>query len=145
MPQIIFSYSKNQFEKEKLPVNYDASAIDTLGYKLLEMAPTYPAYNLSGTSAGYIFYDITILDLPTVSFDTELGYIYFSNSANNANSIQFTVSVLNAVTPGILTGSTSGITYNFSITGGTGIYTSIKGTVQIIAFTNGIRNVTINY
>lgn len=140
LPSGSYYYDRNQLTNFK-SVNYDNEIVSSLAYKKFQQTQLYSDASLT-VYAGSIFYDISVLDLPgsvNTSYDSELGTIFFLPDSSN-NTITFTVSLFNPNTASFLDVGT----YDFPITGGSGIYLSAVGHVHVVVNTSGLRTLTFS-
>ena len=128
---LYYSYSiLKQFGPIMLPVEN----ANSLAYTKMQESELYSDDKLK-KSVGSVFYDISILQIDTRTYDTELATISLKDGC-----ITFTVTEFNTKTPGQLM---SGI-YSFDITGGTGKYLGATGIVNFAVSPTGLRTITFS-
>ena len=134
LPKNPLYYSFNilkQFGPLELPV---ANA-NCLAYKKFQQSELYSDDTLK-TRVGGIFYDVSILQVETVTYDVNIAMISLKDGC-----INFTVSYINTTTPGQFV---PGSNLTFDITGGTGKYLGATGIVNIAVSPTGLRTITFS-
>ena len=133
LPKNPLYYSFNIL-KQFGPLELPAENINSLAYTKMQESKLYSDDKFK-KSVGSVFYDISILQIDTRTYDSELSTISLKDGC-----ITFTVTVFNTKTPGQLPPGN----YSFDITGGTGKYLGVTGTVNIAASLTGLRTITFS-
>ena len=134
LPKNALYYSFNIL-KQFGPLELAVENANSLAYKKFQQSELYSDDKLK-TSVGGVFYDVSILQVDTTTYDSELATISLKDGC-----ITFTATIVNTATPGQFA---SGSNLTFGITGGTGKYLGATGYVNIAVSSTGLRTVTFS-